>query len=375
MTDGKRWSSQRNFTVKHLKNFGFGKKDLEIVIQREALSLVNHLVASSSKEVEVSMSIFAVPVLNVLWEMVAGHSFKREDVEVQKILKMMNWVFTSKVFGIAMMMPWVRFIFPSFTGYNKRLDTLKAMQEAFREEIRRHKEDIDYDNPRDLIDSYLIEMKEGKEKEFHEEQLIMIGLDLMGAGADTTSATLLWVFLFLSLNPLVQQRCHQEATECLGETTMSLADLPSLNYCQATIAEVQRLSKVAISSLQHRVTKDVVLPTGHLLPEGTIAMTNISRFMSDPLLWDSPDRFNPERFLDNEGQFSRPDYFVPLGHGRRVCMGEPLAKAELAIFFVTIVQRLQITSIPGEEADPQNYSMGITRVPNPFKVVVTERKS
>ena len=43
------------------------------------------------------MSIFAVPVLNVLWEMVAGHSFKREDHEVQKILKMMNWVFTSKV--------------------------------------------------------------------------------------------------------------------------------------------------------------------------------------------------------------------------------------------------------------------------------------
>ena len=117
------------------------------------------------------------------------------------------------------------------------------------------------------------------------------------------------------------------------------------------------------------------------------------------------------RFLDNKGTFSRPDYFVPLGHGRRVCMGEPLAKAELAIFFVTIVQvmnifcykcfddslfvtivqvtytftlfrintyllqRLHITSIPGEEADPQNYSMGITRVPNPFKVVVTERKS
>ena len=63
-----------------------------------------------------------------------------------------------------------------------------------------------------------------------------------------------------------------------------------------------------------KVTKDVVLPTGHILPEGTIAMTNISRFsitlasyaakiyfilfarfMSDPLLWDSPDQFNPER--------------------------------------------------------------------------------
>ena len=48
------------------------------------------------------------------------------------------------------------------------------------------------------------------------------------------------------------------------------------------------------------------------------------------------------RFLDNKGTFSRPDYFVPLGHGRRVCMGEPLAKAELAIFFVTIVQVMNI---------------------------------
>ena len=32
-TSGKRWSSQRNFTVKHLKNFGFGKKDLEVGMQ------------------------------------------------------------------------------------------------------------------------------------------------------------------------------------------------------------------------------------------------------------------------------------------------------------------------------------------------------
>ena len=51
----------------------------------------------SPNQTQVSMSIFAVPVLNVLWEMVAGHAFQREDVEVQRILKMMNWVFTSKV--------------------------------------------------------------------------------------------------------------------------------------------------------------------------------------------------------------------------------------------------------------------------------------
>merc|ERR1712038_1067067 len=122
------------------------------------------------------------------------------------------------------------------------------------------------------------------------------------------------------------------------------------------------MSKVAVSSLQHRVTRNVELPTGHVLPEGTIAMTNISRFLSDPMLWESPEEFNPQRFLDENGKFFRPDHFVPLGHGRRVCMGEPLVKAELFIFFVALVQKIRFSVIPGREPNPANYSIGITRV-------------
>ena len=85
-------------------------------------------------------------------------------------------------------------------------------------------------------------------------------------------------------------------------------------------------------------------------------MTNIKKFLSDPELWDQPEKFKPERwnfelkirffppkkrFLDHEGKFFRPDHFVPLGHGKRVCMGEPLVKAELFIFFVALVQKIR----------------------------------
>ena len=116
---GKRWTSQRNFAVKHLRNFGFGKKDLEVVIEREASSLVEYILANSGGEMKMEMFTFAVPVLNVLWDMVAGHAFKREDKELKRILDLMNYVFVSKVFAIAMVAPWIRFIFPSLTGYNK----------------------------------------------------------------------------------------------------------------------------------------------------------------------------------------------------------------------------------------------------------------
>ena len=158
---GKRWTSQRNFAVKHLRNFGFGKKDLEVVIEREAASLVEHILANSGGEMEMEMFTFAVPVLNVLWDMVAGHAFKREDKKLKRILDLMNWVFVSKVFAIAMVAPWVRFVFPSLTGYNKvgdkivlseqnlqRLEALKSMQDMIRQEMKEHLKDIDYDSHR-----------------------------------------------------------------------------------------------------------------------------------------------------------------------------------------------------------------------------------
>ena len=81
------------------------------------------------------------------------------------------------------------------------------------------------------------------------------------------------------------------------------------------------------------------------------------------------------RFLDSDGNFFRPDYFAPLGHGRRICMGEPLARNELFIFFVTIVQRLRVQTVPGKEPDPRRYSAGVTRCPLDFVVSIGQRQA
>ena len=80
---------------------------------------MEHILANSGNQMKMEMFTFAVPVLNVLWDLVAGHAFKREDKELKRILDLMNYVFVSKVFAIAMVAPWIRFIFPSLTGYNK----------------------------------------------------------------------------------------------------------------------------------------------------------------------------------------------------------------------------------------------------------------
>ena len=64
--------------------------------------------------------------------------------------------------------------------------------------------------------------------------------------------------------------------------------------------------------------------------------------LNDERYWDNPNDFIPERFLEN-GKYltTRPTAFIPFGYGRRVCLGEKLAIADL---FLVLVRFLQKTS-------------------------------
>ena len=93
----------------------------------------------------------------------------------------------------------------------------------------------------------------------------------------------------------------------------------------------------------------------------------------DPNFWVNPEMFNPERFINETGKFSKPDYFVPFGHGKRSCVGEPLAKAELFIFFVVMVRRVRFETIRNEDLDPTKYYAGFIKSAKDFYVNVKKR--
>ena len=70
-TDGPLYHSQKHFMVKQLRNFGFGKTSLETVMVEQANLLTQHLEANTGK-VLVNNELFATPIVNVLWSMMAG---------------------------------------------------------------------------------------------------------------------------------------------------------------------------------------------------------------------------------------------------------------------------------------------------------------
>ena len=73
------------------------------------------------------------------------------------MLNNLVFIFSSKILIASLLFPWLRFILPSYTGYNKRLEILSKLRTFIYREIEKHEAELDEDNPKDYIDVFLIE--------------------------------------------------------------------------------------------------------------------------------------------------------------------------------------------------------------------------
>lgn len=122
-----------------------------------------------------------------------------------------------------------------------------------------------------------------------------------------------------------------------------------------------------MSLAPHRTT----LLNGRTIPKGTQVIPLIHAVHMDPGLWKDPEVFNPERFLSPCGtRIVKPDYFIPFGVGRRMCLGDTLAKAELFLFFSSMLHVFNLRLPEGADRPTLNGQAGVTVSPQSFKVGV-----
>lgn len=82
--------------------------------------------------------------------------------------------------------------------------------------------------------------------------------------------------------------------------------------------------------LQRSVTQDYQVPdTNLLLEKGLSLFIPVAAIQMDPEFYPEPEKFDPERFSE-ENKASRPDYtFLPFGDGPRNCIGEKLSASKI----------------------------------------------
>ena len=165
-----------------------------------------------------------IPILNVLWKIVAGERYDYKDPRMKSLMQMLIVLFEANLqrADATWFLPFLAKIFPQL---ERGVEGLKGkpgdIKHFLNETIQHHKDTLDINNTRDFIDAYLMKImvikglrawdmwrnlplqdKGNEESSFNEdvgyENLVNVLIDLFTAGTDTTSLTLTFGIIFLT---------------------------------------------------------------------------------------------------------------------------------------------------------------------------------
>ncbi|XP_023367481.1 cytochrome P450 2C20-like isoform X2 [Otolemur garnettii] len=371
-SNGNRWKEIRRFSLMTLRNLGMGKRSIEERVQEEARCLVEELRKTKALSCDPTFILGCAPC-NVICSIIFQDRFDYKDQNFLTLMGRLNENFR------ILSSPWIQLCnnFPALIDYfpgihNKLLKNVALTKSYILEKVKKHQESLDINNPRDFIDCFLIKMEQEKnnsESAFTIENLVSSVSDLFGAGTETTSTSLRYALLLLLKHPEVTAKVQEEINHVIGRhRSPCMQDRSRMPYTDAMVHEVQRYIDLIPNNALRAVTHDIKF-RNYLIPKGTMIMSSLTSVLHDDNEFPDPETFNPAHFLDESGNFKKSDFFMPFSTGKRICLGEGLARMELFLFLTSILQNFNLkSSIDTRKIDITSVPSGTISLPPLYKI-------
>ncbi|XP_032682971.1 cytochrome P450 9e2-like [Odontomachus brunneus] len=209
--------------------------------------------------------------------------------------------------------------------------------------------------------------KAGKELDI--EEMVAQAFVFFFAGFETTSTAITFLTYEIAMNPDVQARLQQDIDKVLEETNgqVTYEAINQLQYLDAVILEATRMYP-SNSFIERVCVKDYELPPTlpgekpFTMKKGMVVWVPVYSLQHDEKYYDEPDKFRPERFMNNTNYENSP-YYTTFGIGPRMCIGKRFAMLEIKLLLFHLLARCELkpcsrTTIP-MRLDNKGLQMGV----------------
>ncbi|KAJ0250252.1 hypothetical protein HA466_0144230 [Hirschfeldia incana] len=201
--------------------------------------------------------------------------------------------------------------------------------------------------------------------------------DMVIGGTDTSTNTIEFAMAELIKNPEKMKRAQQELDEVVGtDNIVEESHITRLPYIVAIMKETLRLYPTVPLLVPHRPAETAVVG-GFTVPKDTKIFINVWSIQRDPNVWENPNEFHPERFLDKKScDFHGTDYsFLPFGSGRRICAGVALAERMVQYTLATLLHSFDWKIPEGHELTVEDKFGIVLKLKNPLIAMPVPRLS
>ncbi|XP_077204265.1 cytochrome P450 2J2-like [Paroedura picta] len=370
-SNGQIWKQQRKFGLVTMRKLGLGKKGIEHQIEEQAHQLVQTFADAKGQPLDP-----IIPIMNSVTNVISALTFgQRFSVGDEEFLKLREALFAFTKFAGTLfhflydLFPWIMKQLP---GPHKKAFAGRDFIASFaRKEIKKHKAYGAVQEPQDFIDYYLLQIEKSNRdpnSTYNEENLLQCIIDLFSAGTETTTSTLTWALLLMANYPDIQEKVQKEIDEVFGSSqSIFYEDLKKVPYTNAVIHEILRFKCIFLFGVPRQCSKDQNM-LGFFIPKGATVIPDIRSVLFEPEKWETPQKFNPNHFLDKDGRFVEREEFLIFGAGARVCLGMQLARIELFIFLTKLLRSFTFQPPEGVKKINEESVLGMVTSCYPYKI-------
>ncbi|KAH7966547.1 hypothetical protein HPB49_017435 [Dermacentor silvarum] len=269
--------------------------------------------------------------------------------------------------------------------YRQRERKIEALYTEYREIVHRlfaKAEESYYAGSKDNIVHGLIAAREEaiREREsdaeyLTKENMVQVVMNLFGGATDTSASALQWLFLRLAKHPEIQKRIQMEIEDSIGTNSPVYEDREKLPFTTACMLETFRCHPFTPIGMPHKTNTDTTVGMV-AIPKDTGVLFNVYRVNHDPRLWDEPEKFRPDRFLDPATRRLRQDAgpLLSFGLGARSCPGEKLAHVDIFYILVRFMQRVSCSAVNNSSrVDMKSIGSSLFFLPAQRDIILSRR--